>query len=174
MFQANGLVERQNRTIKEKLLKVLQDGNYDRWPDVLDGVLFAHRTACHRSTGYSPYRILYGREPVLPIDVKYSNQEIGENEQFDVAYVQHVVDVMCNIRAKVVGDVEENIKEAQEKQIKAYNRRHKGKYTFKAGDKKIKFFCAISSEPTEKVAKVVYLGSDHTSLRKPMKMVLAR
>ena len=170
MFQANGLVERQNRTIKEKLLKLLQDGNHDRWPDALDGVLFAHRTACHRSTGYSPYRILYGREPLLPIDVQYSKQEIGENEQFDVVYVQHVVDVMCNIRAKVVGEVEDNIKEAQKKQSKAYNRRHKGKYILRLA---IKFFCAISSEPTENVAKVVYLGSDHTSLRKPMKMVLA-
>ena len=89
---------------------------------------------CHRSKLLA-ILILYGREPLLPIDVNYSNQEIGENEQFDVAYVQHVVDVMCNIRAKVVGDVEDNIKEAQEKQSEAYNRRHKGKYTFKAGDK---------------------------------------
>lgn len=77
------MVERQNRTIKEKLLKLLQQDHHDRWPDALDGVLFAHRTACHKSTGYSPYRILYGRDLVLPIDVKYSTQELGENEQFD-------------------------------------------------------------------------------------------
>ena len=49
--QANGLVERQNRTIKEKLLKILGDDAHEDWPSALDGVLFAHRTARHNSTG---------------------------------------------------------------------------------------------------------------------------
>lgn len=47
--QANGLVERQNRTIKNCLLKVLRDNN-KKWPYILQGVLFAHRTAQHTST----------------------------------------------------------------------------------------------------------------------------
>ena len=39
--QSNGLVERQNRTIKNALAKVL-DQNPEQWPYVIDGVLFAH------------------------------------------------------------------------------------------------------------------------------------
>ena len=39
--QSNGLVERQNRTIKNALVKVL-DQNLEHWPYVIDGVLFAH------------------------------------------------------------------------------------------------------------------------------------
>lgn len=52
--QANGLAERQNRTIKNQLLKVLGD-NVNNWPNILQGVLFAHRTTKHRSTGFSPF-----------------------------------------------------------------------------------------------------------------------
>jgi len=66
--QANGLVERQNRTIKNFFLKVLQD-NSNKWPYILQGVLFAHRTTQHTSTNFSPFQVLYQREPVLPVDI---------------------------------------------------------------------------------------------------------
>ena len=52
--QSNGLVERQNRTIKNTLVKVL-DQNLEHWPYVIDGVLFAHWVSCHASTNYSPF-----------------------------------------------------------------------------------------------------------------------
>jgi hypothetical protein len=84
-LQANGLVERQNRTIKQSLLKILEQDHKEDWPNVLDGVLFAHRTARHKSPGFSPYKLLYGREPVLPIDVKYDTlqQRVQLNSEFD-------------------------------------------------------------------------------------------
>ena len=46
--QANGLVERQNRTIKNLLIKVL-DSNPTDWPYVIEGMLFAHRVTTHAS-----------------------------------------------------------------------------------------------------------------------------
>jgi len=46
--QANGLVERQNRTIKNSLVKVLED-NHEMWPQVIEGILFAHRVSRHSS-----------------------------------------------------------------------------------------------------------------------------
>ena len=49
--QSNGLVEHQNRKIKNALVKVL-DQNPEQWPYVIDGVLFAHRVSRHASTNY--------------------------------------------------------------------------------------------------------------------------
>lgn len=51
------------------------------WPDILQGILFAYRTTIHTSTKYSPFYMLYQREPILPIDVK--NNEIDNVEFFD-------------------------------------------------------------------------------------------
>ena len=68
--QANGLCERQNRTIKDALVKIL-DGQSAEWP-VIDGVLFAHRVSKHYPTKFSPFYLMYNREPSLPIDVKYN------------------------------------------------------------------------------------------------------
>ena len=56
--QSNGLVVRQNRTIKTALVKVL-DENPDQWSYIIEGVLFAHRVSRHNSTKYSPFHMMY-------------------------------------------------------------------------------------------------------------------
>ena len=69
--QSNGLCERQNRTIKDSLVKILEE-NPKEWPNVIQGVLFAHRVSAHYSTKFSPFFLLYNRHPTLPIDIKYN------------------------------------------------------------------------------------------------------
>ncbi|XP_076035778.1 uncharacterized protein LOC143021873 isoform X3 [Oratosquilla oratoria] len=91
-YHPNGHVERQNRTIKDKLLEILE--NYNNWVSCLSGVIFAHRTALHRSTGYSPFFLLYNREPVLPVDVQYGIQIQSSASEFDEDYVVQVAEAM--------------------------------------------------------------------------------
>ncbi len=67
--QANGLVERANRSIKNAMLKVLRS-DVERWPSILPGVLFAQRTAIHASTKFSPFFLLYGRHPRMPGELR--------------------------------------------------------------------------------------------------------
>ena len=71
--QANGLVERRNRTIKNSYIKVLQS-NHTNWPYVIAGMVFAHRVTTHASTKYSPFELLYNRKAVLPIDIKHNTK----------------------------------------------------------------------------------------------------
>ena len=91
--QVNGLLERQNRTMKENLLKILRK-NDNNWVFCLSGVLFAHRTAVHRSTGFSPFSLLYNREPVFPVNVKYGTQNLPKTSEFDENYVVTVAKAM--------------------------------------------------------------------------------
>ena len=58
--QANGLVERQNRTIKDSLVKVLNE-HAPEWPYVIEGILFAHRASKHSSTKFTPFFLMYNR-----------------------------------------------------------------------------------------------------------------
>ena len=100
--QANGLCERQNRSIKEALVKVL-DENAEDWPNVIDGILFAHRVSRHSSTKFSPFVMLYYREPDLPIDVKYGLDPDGpkNDEPFDLRTFKDIYAVTQSMRAEV-------------------------------------------------------------------------
>ena len=69
--QAKGLTERQNRTIKNSLVKILED-NLEIWPQIIEGILFSHCVSRHSSTKYSPFMLMYNRDPILPIDVKHN------------------------------------------------------------------------------------------------------
>lgn len=71
--QTNGLDERFNQTLQRGLLKMVDD-NQSEWDKFLDSVLFAYRTSKQASTKFSPFFLLYGREPRLPIDLIISNK----------------------------------------------------------------------------------------------------
>ena len=45
--------------------------NQKDWDDFVPFVLFDHRTSVSDAIGDSPFYVLYGREPRLPVDVKY-------------------------------------------------------------------------------------------------------
>ena len=77
--QCNGLTEKQNQTIQNMLLKYLD--NQEEWADILDSVLFAYRTSKHASTGYSPFFLLYGRQPKLPVELLIENSEATMSEK---------------------------------------------------------------------------------------------
>ena len=55
--QSNGICKRQNRTIKYSLVKV-HDGNPCDWPNITEGVLFAHRVSKYTSTKFSPFFLM--------------------------------------------------------------------------------------------------------------------
>ena len=65
--QSDGLVERFNWTLLDMLAKTVKPGAVD-WDERLPYVLFAYRAAIQASAGESPFFLLYGREPQLPID----------------------------------------------------------------------------------------------------------
>ena len=59
-------VERTHRDIKAALRALQEEGN-DDWEEALPQVLFALRTAVNRSTGFSPFQLMFGRDPHVPL-----------------------------------------------------------------------------------------------------------
>ena len=135
--QANGLVERNNRTIQNSLLKVLNQKPED-WPDALPGVLFAYNTSRHKSTRYTPFFLLYGRDAVLSVQVSNQSieEEVSENtiDSTDTAAVQARVDDMIKIRQHIFPAAKNNIDSAQVRQQRNYRTRHLNKTTFSIRD----------------------------------------
>ena len=63
--QTDGLVERFNATMKQMLCKYI--GKFNRqWNKVLPYILFSYRSIPQETTGYSPFQLLYGRNPRGP------------------------------------------------------------------------------------------------------------
>ena len=58
--QCNGLIERYNQTLQRSLLKLVSE-KQDDCDMFLDGVLFAYRTSVHKSTGFTPFELMYCR-----------------------------------------------------------------------------------------------------------------
>ena len=71
--QTNGLDERFNQTLQRALLKMV-DENESEWDKFLDSVLFVYRTCKQASTKYSPFFLMYEREPTLPVDLIVSHK----------------------------------------------------------------------------------------------------
>ena len=69
--QTDGLVERFNRTLTAMLAKTVNRGGRD-WDHHLPYVLFAYRASEQQSTQESPFFLLYGRDPRLPVDAALS------------------------------------------------------------------------------------------------------
>ena len=65
--QANGKIERFNRTLVTMLRKAVS-GRPDDWENYLPAVLMAYRSTPTESTGFTPYYLVYGREMRLGVD----------------------------------------------------------------------------------------------------------
>ena len=62
--QTNGQVERMNQTIIHKL----EEDRKAYWSEYLPELLLAYNATCSAVTGYSPYYLLFGRRPRIPVD----------------------------------------------------------------------------------------------------------
>jgi len=66
--QVNGIVKRQHRTIQDSIFKAC-DGKDSHWPKVAPFAFWADCATVRKSTGYSPFYMVHGVEPILPFDL---------------------------------------------------------------------------------------------------------
>ena len=60
-----------------KFVKVISETHTD-WSKYLDYVVFSYNAAPHSATGFSPYFVMTGRQPLWNIDLLLGNREEEE------------------------------------------------------------------------------------------------
>ena len=84
----DGQAERYNRTLIN-MLKTIPEQSKKNWKDLLPQLCFAYNATINKSTGYSPFYLMFGREPRLPVDEIFPNfRENSETENHEAFVVK--------------------------------------------------------------------------------------
>ena len=120
--QANGTVERFNRTLVSMLTMYCSD-KQDDWDVHLPQVMMAYRSSHHASTQIYPNKMVLGREIILPLQA-IVGRLTGEADETDLdSYVQNLQDKL--VEAHNLARI--NIGKAASYQKKHYDTRAKVK-----------------------------------------------
>ena len=140
--QGNGFAERNIRNVKEMLRSVLHHRGLpqNKWRQVLPELVFALNCSESSAIKCVPYKVVFGRDPVLPLDIDFNTKcpVPGDNVSTPNQYLEDVDSVLQSVFDHVI--VHLNLSKV--KMQKQYNRNLV--FTdYKAGDKvwlKVKYY----------------------------------
>ena len=91
------------------------DEKPNQWPYILEPVLFPHRVSHHSSAKYSTFYLMYNREPVVPVDLKYglNSEPVDLFEIFNGDMFEAVPSTEKAMRDEIQEAASRNIKKVQ-------------------------------------------------------------
>uniref|UniRef100_A0A7E4VRU8 RNA-directed DNA polymerase n=1 Tax=Panagrellus redivivus TaxID=6233 RepID=A0A7E4VRU8_PANRE len=102
---ANGAVERQNRTIAAMIRTTTEEAGLD-WPELLHQVVFAYNTAVHSATGQTPFFLMHGRDPRLPVDNRLNLPEEQRQPKDVIGYAEDLLNNLQKARTLVAEELQ--------------------------------------------------------------------
>ncbi|XP_057432184.1 uncharacterized protein LOC130724933 [Lotus japonicus] len=130
--QANGQVEAANKVLINLVKKHISQ-KPRRWHETLSQVLWAYRNSPKEATGVTPFRLTYGHESVLPIEICL--QSVRIQRQFEIPcddYWNMMYDELIELDEERLNALEVMIRQ-KERITKSYNKKVKFK-AFSVGD----------------------------------------
>ena len=82
-------VERSHRDLKAALL-ALSSHSPSKWDTYIPSILYALRCSVSRSTGFSPFQLMFGREPIDDLDTIFSHPRMEKELMHAPEYFQNL------------------------------------------------------------------------------------
>ena len=89
--QTNGTVKRVHQTLRRMIAK-MDPNKKAKWPSHLGPILIAYNATRSLITGYSPYFLMFGRQPRLPVDLLFPTVRWDENSWTTDKYIMSLYD----------------------------------------------------------------------------------
>jgi hypothetical protein len=109
--QTDGLVERFNSTLQTMISMYVADHQRD-WDAYMPYVLSAYRCSVHEATQETPFFLVYGRDPFLPIDIAMGLPRTANEDNADDG----------DYRSGLVGRLQQAFASARENQVAAQDK----------------------------------------------------
>jgi hypothetical protein len=93
-------VESTNKFIEAILTKTMREHHRD-WTDIFHESLWAYQTTWRNTTGFSPYKLVYGKSHVFPIEFEIKTLRTTSTVNLDLTMVQKA-------RMKQLNELDEN------------------------------------------------------------------
>jgi hypothetical protein len=99
--ESNGLVERANGIIMIGIMKLMFNQPRGKWPDELIKVVWSHNTTISRSTGFTPFKLLFGDEAITPEEAKRGSIRTTASTEDEADY-QIIKDTVKGTRLQAI------------------------------------------------------------------------
>lgn len=77
--ESNDAMERANRVVFLAISKTLFSLCKGKWVDELSKVFRSHNTTASRTIGFTPFRLIYGEEAMLPEEVSHQSLRVAQS-----------------------------------------------------------------------------------------------
>ena len=116
--QTNGSAERVHQTL-QRMIGKLDPEKRKKWPAHIGSIIIAYNSMRSLVTGYSPYYLMFGRRPRLPIDLLFPTRR---TQMLTRTIDEYVASLYDRLRESLAIAQDCAIKEAQ-RQKRLYNRK---------------------------------------------------
>ena len=140
-------MERLNHNFAD-MLSMYVSADHSDWDSALPYVRFAYNTSRQKTTGRSPFFLMYGRHPVLPVDaICGADPDPAQIVSVESGGPENYEEWMLGNPQKAFDEVDGKSQAAQERQKRYYDKNHRKAEVYEEGQQLLVY------RPTRKVGR---------------------